>query len=100
MRQMEYITFMHANTDTQSTKEEWDTFFNLARECGSFRGGSAIGKRSTVGSKDVPDLTDHIGGFMRFDSDTLDDLTELLGRHPTVLHGGTIEICEMPKTDE
>ena len=35
---------------------------------------------------------------MRFDADSLDALTDLLKCHPTVVHGGTIEICEMPKT--
>ncbi len=95
---MEYITFMHGNKDSDSSKEEWDEFFNLASKSGYFRGGSAIGKRSIVGEKAVPDITSHIGGFMRFEVENLNDLVELLGKHPTVLHGGTVEICEMPKT--
>ena len=95
---MEYITFMHTNTDSRPTSEEWENFFTLARESGLFKGGSAIGKRSAVGSKEVPDTTDHIGGYMRFDSEKLEDLEELLIKHPTVVHGGTIEICELPKT--
>ena len=94
---MEYIAFMHRNTDTASTKEEWDRFFDLARMSGLFQGGSAIGKRSTIGDKGVPDVTNHVGGYMRFDSETPDELNELLRKHPTVLHGGRIEICEMPK---
>lgn len=95
---MEYITFMHNNTDTAPTGGEWERFFGLARQSGLFQGGSAMGTRSTIGAKDVPAVTDHIGGYMRFDSESLDDLTELLREHPTVLHGGTIEICELPKT--
>ena len=95
---MEYITFMHRNTDTGSTREEWDRFFDLARESGFFRGGSAMGKRSTIGDRIVPDVTEHIGGYMRFDTGKLAELIELLKKHPTVVHGGTIEICEMPKT--
>ena len=95
---MEYITFMHNNVDTQPTKEEWDRFFETARESGVFRGGSAIGKRSTVGNKEVPDVTGHINGYMLFESATLDELTKILEHHPIVLHGGTVEICELPKT--
>ena len=95
---MEYITFMHGNTNTSAKEEEWDEFFDLAGESGLFKGGSAMGTRSTVGTKDVPDVTDHIGGYMRFDSEKLEDLTELLKKHPTVVHGGTIEVCEMWKS--
>ena len=95
---MEYITFMHSNTDSASSGDEWDRFFELAKESGLFRGGSAIGKRWTVGDKDVPDVTEHVGGYMRFDADSADELTELLEQHPTVVHGGTVEVCEMPKT--
>ena len=96
--EMQYITFMHANTDRETTKGEWDTFFDLAQASGLFRGGSAMGKRWTIGKEDAPVLTDHIGGYMRFDSESVDDLLELLEKHPTVLRGGSIEICEMPKT--
>ena len=94
---MEYITFMHNNVDTEPTREEWDQFFGLARESGLFRGGSAIGRRSTIGNKEVPDSTDQIGGYMRFDSETLGKLAVLLEQHPIVLHGGTVELCELPK---
>ena len=95
---MEYIAFMHGNTDSDPSRDEWDRFFDLADDSGFFLGGSAIGKRLTVGDKDVPDTTEHVGGYMRFDADSLDGLTELLRRHPVVMHGGTIEICELLKT--
>ena len=98
---MEYITFMHKNKDsgaTSATSEEWDRFFDLAKESGLFRGGSAMEQRFTIGGVEVPDITDHIGGYMRFDAESVDELTELLNQHPTVIHGGTVEVCEMPKT--
>jgi hypothetical protein len=98
---MEYITFMHKTKDpgaTGGTEEEWDRFIDVAKESGLFRGGSAIGQRMTIGNNGVPDITDHIGGYMRFDADNLDELTDLLKQHPTVVHGGTVEICEMPKS--
>lgn len=95
---MEYITFMHSNTDTESSQELWDAFFKIVRESGLFRGGSAIGARSTVGTKAVPDVTHHIDGYMRFDADDLEELEDLLKSHPTIINGGTIEVCELPKS--
>jgi len=95
---MEYIAFMHGNTDTTPSRNEWDHFVALAGRSGLFRGGSAIGRRWMIGAKDVPDTTQHVGGYMRFDSDSLDELNDLLNQHPVVVHGGTIEICELPKT--
>jgi hypothetical protein len=95
---MEYIAFIHGNGDTTPSRDEWDHFVAVASRSGLFRGGSAIGKRSTIGAKDVPDTTQHVGGYMRFDADSLGDLNDLLTQHPVVVHGGTIEICELPKT--
>jgi len=98
---MEYIIFIHKNENSGlpgGIEEEWDHFFAVARESAFFQGGSAIAQRTTIGSGDVADITERIGGFMRFDADSLEALTDLLKRHPTVVHGGTIEICEMPKT--
>ena len=98
---MEYITFIHKNENPGApggTEEEWDRFFAVAKESGFFQGGSAIAQRTTIGSGEVADITERIGGFMRFDADSLEALTDLLKHHPTVVHGGTIEICEMPKT--
>lgn len=94
---MEYITFMHGNSDGKATEQEWNTFFELAGDSGLFRGGSAMGKRWTIG-KDADVASDGLAGYMRFDADSVDNLVALLNKHPTVLHGGTIEICELPKT--
>ena len=95
---MEYITFMHNNRDTLPSEREWEDFFVKAKESGMFQGGSAIGRRSIVGSKQVPDSTINIVGYMKFESTSLDLLEELLSHHPVVKHGGTIEVCELPKT--
>jgi len=95
---MDYIAFMHRNEQTPSGKEEWDHFFEIAKASGLFRGGSAIGDRSVVGNQDVPNTTINIGGFMRFESETLEALNTLLQHHPGVKHGGSVEVCELPKT--
>lgn len=95
---MEYIAFIHRNEQTSSSEEEWARFIALAKESGLFRGGSVIGGRSVVGKKDVPDTTAYIAGYMRFESDSLEALEKLLAHHPEVVHGGSVELCELPKT--
>jgi hypothetical protein len=40
----------------------------------------------------------HIVGYMRFDSDDKQIILDLLNVHPVVLHGGTVELCELPKS--
>jgi hypothetical protein len=95
---MEYIALVHKNTDSLPTAEEWRCFFDAANETGMFRGGSEIGSRRAVGSKEVSDTTLNIGGYMRFDSEDVNPVLELLNKHPVIRHGGTIELCEMPKS--
>lgn len=95
---MQYVALIHRNTDTTPTSAEWEHFFAVATETGMFKGGSAIGTRHIVGRKTVPDTTRDIGGFMRFDSEDLRQLHELLERHPVIRHGGAIELCEMPQS--
>jgi hypothetical protein len=95
---MQYIALIHRNTDTTPTSAEWDHFFEVAGETGMFKGGSAIGTRHTLGRKTVPDTTQDVGGFMRFDSEHLSQLNKLLESHPVIKHGGTIELCEMPES--
>ena len=95
---MDYILFIHKNSDRQATQEEWNACFELAQNSGLFRGGSAIGNRSQIGDKNVLDATASIGGFMRFEADDLSVLEKLLEQHPVRKHGGTLELCELPKT--
>ena len=94
---MQYITFMHANTEVQGSEEEWNEFFARAQASGLFSGGSAMGKRWTVG-KTADTRSDSLAGYMRFDAENIEDLLELLEAHPIIRGGGTIEICEMPKS--
>ena len=95
---MEYILFIHNNVDTPTSDTQWSEFFVAARESGIFRGGSEIANSTQLGNKSVALITDSIGGFMRFDSDDIGKLLQLLELHPTLVQGGTLELCEMPKT--
>lgn len=93
---MEYIALIHTNTDSPPSPEEWNQFFLTAKSSGMFKGGSEIGLRQVIGEKPVPDSTERIGGYMRFDSDDPAKLFALLEQNPVIQHGGTIELCELP----
>ena len=95
---MQYIAFIHNNTASMPTADEWERFFSEAKESGMFKGGSEIGLRHMIGQKDISNVLESVGGYMRFDSDDIVRLRELLEKHPVVIHGGTIELCEMPRS--
>jgi len=95
---MEYILFIHNNADQPTTEEQWNSYFSAARESGIFTGGSAIGSRVQLGSKNVISTTDSVVGYMRFETDDIGKLHQLLELHPVYLQGGTLELCETPKT--
>jgi hypothetical protein len=94
----QYILLIHNNTKTDSTSADWDRFLTLAKQSGLFQGGSEIGERVLVGDVQSAKPTDHIVGFMRFDSDHKQKVLDLLGQHPVILHGGSAELCEMPRS--
>ena len=94
----QYILLVQNNVKSDPTSEEWDTFFAAAQQSGIFKGGSEIGYRTVVGDTQSAKMTDHIVGFMRFDSDDKRIILDLLERHPVVVHGGSVELCEMPES--
>jgi hypothetical protein len=94
----EYLLLIHGNEKSATSAEEWEQFFCAARNSGVFQGGSEVGKREFVGDHDSAQSSDHIVGYMRFDSDDKQVILSLLELHPVVLHGGTVELCELPKS--
>ncbi len=94
----QYILLVHNHGGTQTTPEEWERFFALARESGAFKGGSEIGERWVIGDAEAAKSTSHIAAYLRFDSGDRSQLMELLEQHPVVLHGGSVELCELPKS--
>ena len=94
----QYILLIENNAKSPTTQEEWDRFFNTAKESGLFQGGSSMGKREIVGDADSAHSTDFIGGFMTFETADKRQLLNLLEKHPVALHGGSMHLCEMPKT--
>jgi len=95
---MEYLVLIHNNSKTPANQAEWTEFVTRAKDTGMFRGGSELGTRELIGRVDAVQSSTHIGGFMRFDSNDKARLLELLEFLPVVSHGGTIELCEMPKS--
>lgn len=94
---MQYILLIHGSTATPPQPLEWDAFFERAKASGLFKGGSAIGAKMQIGAPVTSALSEHISGFMRFDSDDKESVLELLKLHPVILNGGTVELCELPK---
>ncbi len=95
---MDYILFIHNNTESETHRKQWDDFFAAANESGIFLGGSEISNQVQIGHKPVDKITNSIDGFMRFKSEDKNAVLSLLSKHPVILQGGTVELCEMPKS--
>lgn len=95
---MEYILFIHNNVDQSPTEEQWNTFFTAANESGMFIGGSEISTGIQVGTKKAQLVSNNLVGYMRFETSEVNKLHELLELHPVIIQGGTLELCETPKT--
>ena len=63
---MEYILFIHNNTDAVTTEDQWHSFFTEAKNSGVFQGGSEISNQCQIGNKPVQKITNNIVGIMRF----------------------------------
>lgn len=94
----QYLLLIQDNLTSDVTPREWEAFFAAAQKSGLFKGGSAIGARRVLGNAQSAKSTDHIAGFMRFDAGDEQKILDLLQLHPVVLHGGSVELCEMPKS--
>ncbi|HUG11581.1 MAG TPA: hypothetical protein VMM36_11230 [Opitutaceae bacterium] len=95
---MQYLLLIHNNVTSNTAEAEWTEFIARAKESGTFRGGSELGARELIGSSTQVSSSAHIEGFMRFESDDKQKILDLLKTHPVVVHGGTVELCEMPES--
>jgi hypothetical protein len=93
-----YLVLIQNNAITAPSEADWERFFTAAQKTGWFQGGSALGRRTSVGNPDTLTSTAHLAGYMRFDAPDHGQLLDLLKDHPVVQHGGTVELCELPKT--
>lgn len=95
---MEYILFIHNDSDNLASESQWEAFFEAANQSGMFNGGSEIGKSIKLGEKPTPVATRTLVGYMRFQADDVNQLRKLLELHPVAIQGGTLELCETPRT--
>ena len=94
----QYLLLIHGNEKTPPTAEEWEGFFSAAKKSGTFKGGSEVGRTEIIGDTSSAVSTAHIVGYMRFDSDDKQKILELLKQHPVIIRGGSVELCELPKS--
>lgn len=96
---MEYLALIYNNQKSDSQDKDWERFLVMARESGMFKGGSEIGiNRNMIGEKIQSGFANTIDGYMKFESVTLEELLNLLKSHPVIMHGGSIELLELPKS--
>ena len=98
MEMNQYLLLIQDNAKTKPSEAEWSDFFSVARASDTFVGGSEVGDRELFGDEASAKLSDHVVGYMRFDTDDKSKVTELLKIHPVVLNGGSVELCELPKS--
>ena len=94
----QYLLLIHPPGETIPSSDEWEDFFEAAHESGTFRGGSEVGNSELIGPDQGAKLSNRLAGYMRFDSDEPNQIRELLKLHPVVVHGGTVELCELPES--
>lgn len=95
---MQYLILIHSNGTTESTQDQWDYFFKVANDSDCFKGGSELGNKSVYGKIEPENSIEHIGGFLRFDINDINQLHEILNHLPIIINGGTVDICEMPES--
>jgi hypothetical protein len=96
---MEYLAIIYGNTDSNSSQEEWTHFIQTATQSGLFKGGSEVGmERIVFGKKIEGGIGKQVVGYMKFETDDIKTLLELLTIHPTIIHGGTVELLDLPKS--
>jgi hypothetical protein len=95
----EYILLMH---DDASAADEngWEPYVRRLQQGGFFEGGSAIGDGvCTRKSGAAPPITRHLAGYIRVCAESIDQAQFRLTGNPVFEAGGTVEICELPRTD-
>jgi hypothetical protein len=70
------------------------------REAAAFQGGSSIGGGACVRKAgSIPEISGHIGGYIRIRVANLDSARALVVGNPVYEAGGTVEIRELPKDE-
>ena len=95
----EYLFLMHG--DSVTPEASWEPYLRKLKASGAFAGGSAIGDGVCARKTAAPaPLTAHLVGFIRVDADSLEAARSLLSGNPVFEAGGTVEIRELPRTND
>jgi hypothetical protein len=98
----DYILLMYNDVaeDQRRPHEEWATYFTKLCEAGAFQGGSSIGGGVCVRKAgSTPEISRHIGGYIRIRAADLDAARALVAGNPVYEGGGTVEVRELPKDE-
>lgn len=98
----DYILLMYNDVPEGQVRpsHEWPAYFAKLREAGAFQGGSSIGGGVCVRKgRAAPQITGHIGGYIRIRAVDLEGARALVAGNPVYEAGGTVEIRELPRDD-
>jgi hypothetical protein len=95
---LDFIMLMHNDALAKITPEMWPPYLLSLNGKGIFDGGSAIGKGEVFRKQETPRKpSEHIGGYLRVQAESLAAASELLVGNPVFECGGTVEIRELPR---
>jgi hypothetical protein len=95
---LDFIFLMHDDALPEGEAGDWGPYLERLRGLGVLQGGSAIGGGLCLRkSGPAPDVTGHLGGYIRVVAGSLDEARGLLPGNPVYEAGGTVEIRELPK---
>jgi hypothetical protein len=95
----DYIFLMH--DDSVADEPAWEPYLRKLRQSGAFQGGSAIGAGVCARKAGTaPAITAYLAGFIRVHASDLAAARSLLSGNPVYEAGGTVEIRELPISDQ
>jgi hypothetical protein len=95
----DFIFLMH--DDAAGGDEGWESYLHGLQQRGCFQGGSAIGDGICAKKSGKPaPVTAQLAGYIRVTADSIDQAKTLLAGNPVYEAGGTVEIRELPRTDD
>lgn len=97
----EYLFLMHDLTaeGAAPASPDWGPYLAGLASKGVMRGGSAIGGGACFRKQgEAPQITRHLGGYIKIECESLETAQSLLAGNPVYEAGGVVEIRELPVT--
>lgn len=87
--------------DASGDEGAWQPYLAKLQQAGVFDGGSAIGEGACFRKNGIPaPVTTQLAGYIRVRANSLEDAKAVLVGNPSYEAGGTIEIRELPRTED